>query len=415
MAESTKQKAKNDKKGGKNAAKQNVAARTGPKLVTLDGSREAAAFRQLVDIVFLPSQVVQPHERAYVIDLIKSALPQVTPEERLKLAQRLSKLGNSAKPLMQVLALDPKLEIAREIIASNAPLSDDELVGLALSGSPERRMLVARRPGLSTSVTSALTSTQDISAIFALLLNRQAVFSQPVLAACSQLARDHVELREPLLGRAELTPAVALDLFWVLGHHGRAHVLGRFLANDEIVKNTGSLETFGQVDDQAASSKNAGGLASSKNLKQCFFAEKIDKVISILAAGIHITGDAAHQIIMDPGGEPLAVACKAAGMHRSDFHMLGLRAANTHIKRIFEREKATGLVELFDRLSRGQARMAITYWNWRAVETGPYAPLRNDAPAGRKKPEKSEKAADAERSLPPIGRRSGYLSEIAAS
>ena len=57
-----------------------------PQLRALQGHADVNQFRQLADMVFLPSQVLQPHERAYVIDLIRVALPALrcrrTPEFR---------------------------------------------------------------------------------------------------------------------------------------------------------------------------------------------------------------------------------------------------------------------------------------------------------------------------------------------
>jgi hypothetical protein len=56
---------------------------------------------------------------------------------------------------------------------------------------------------------------------------------------------------------------------------------------------------------------------------------------------------------------------KAAGLSRSQFETL--------INRVLGKDESEPLKRIFDQLSFNKARVLLTYWDWAANHTGPYA------------------------------------------
>jgi uncharacterized protein (DUF2336 family) len=347
--------------------------RTKMELTAVDGLADVAPFRELADMLFLPSQVLQPHERSYLIDMIKVALPALARKERLQFARRLARMGESAKPLLLVLSRDADLEVASTILSSSIVLADDALVELTQSAEAERLMVIAARPDLSTSVTAAILYTEDIPAIFESLKNPRARFSPQTLGECVQLAEDFPILRTPLMQRGEITPAVALDLFWMMGHKGRADILIRHLADDLYLNKTSltkSSATMRQHD--LVNQTTAAGASDLEQMDAYISIGEIDKAIPVLVRAAGLRDVLAKQILSDPGGEPLAVLYKHAGARRADFQKLCERIDHLGLSPLAQSADFDAIAILFDRLSRGQAHMAVTYWGWRAAGIGPY-------------------------------------------
>src|SRR5690606_5631292 len=88
----------------------------------------------------------------------------------------------------------------------------------------------------------------------------------------------------------------------------------------------------------------------------------------------------AQRIVGDQGGECIAVAFKAAGATRSTF----LSAIALWRKPDGDSFLHPGVLDdlpaLFERLSRGHACMAMTYWDWREAAIGPYSGRDNPLP-----------------------------------
>lgn len=346
-----------------------------PQLVAFDGNADTGSFRQLADMVFLPSDVLQPHERALVLDMISVALPAAAPDERLRFANRISTIGSENAGLMRLfaaLARDEDERVARVILESGANLDDDIIIELITAASDDRLPLIASRPGLSSAATAMLVDKQVITATAACLANPKAAFSHATLSRCIELASTHAELCNPLIARPELNPAVALDLFWLLNHRGRVQILRRFLADDQYIRRTAGAGD--SVHDSTVFSGDPAERNQALERINAYFAVgDLDHAVPLLARAASIRDAAAHEILADAGGEALAVVYKAAGVNRAHFVDLCERARKTALSTLADDVDIEALGILFDQLSRGQAHMAVTYWDWRAAGIGPYA------------------------------------------
>ncbi|RZJ94171.1 MAG: DUF2336 domain-containing protein [Brevundimonas sp.] len=342
-----------------------------------------ALLKRLADVVSLPASRINAFERAVTGDLLVEMLRLAAPEDRRRVAQRLAPLSELPNSLARMLLRDEP-EIAGLLIEQCASLTDSDLVGCARDTTPEHRFLMAGRRGLSEIVTETLMSFGEDAVIECVLRNTTARLSQLGVEGVVSLSRHSAQLREHLLRRPELRPSGAYVMFWWCDAAERRVILQRFAVSREVMQEV-SEDVFamaakeGWADpvsrkalqfierrqrNRAAIAKSpfdsleaAVSSAAANGLSRETAAE-----ISYLAGVKPLTG---AKILGDPGGEPLAILCKATGMGRLDLENLWRSMRRP------ERTEAGALHPAWERvlttyemLAVDRAQTVLRYWNW---------------------------------------------------
>ena len=186
-----------------------------------------------------------------------------------------------------------------------------------------------------------------------------------------------------LLRRPELRPNHAYVMFWWCDATARATILQRFAVSREVLQ-----EAAGDVFQIAA----AEGWDDPLARKALQFIERrqrnraaiekspygsLEEAIAAAAPGM--TREAAEEIsylsglkpmtgakiFTDPGGEPLAVLCKATGLPRTAIKALwrGLRRPETDPDGAPSSELERVLI-VYDMIAVDRAQTVLRYWNW---------------------------------------------------
>jgi hypothetical protein len=171
-----------------------------------------------------------------------------------------------------------------------------------------------------------------------------------------------------------MNPACALDLFWQVDRRLRLYVLSRFLADG------GTVHRILEGEAVSPTGAEAAGLGSGLDRQSRIMViadniarGRIDQARMDLAPLAGISMATSKRIVFDRGGEAIAVAVKAAGATRSTFASITEMWAASDRPVVDDPASLPELLVLFERLSRGQAVMAMTYWDWRESASGPYA------------------------------------------
>ncbi|MBQ1542827.1 hypothetical protein C5708_12660 [Caulobacter sp. CCUG 60055] len=342
----------------------------------------AALFKRLADLVCLPASRVNVFERSIVADLLIELLREATPDERRRVARRLSVLSELPAMLARLLLRD-EISVAAALIEDCPALRDVDLVDCARMGAAEHRRLIAQRRGVSEVVADALIETGDLSALEVLLRNDLARLSPAGTERVVALTRDAPRLIGPLLRRPELRPSQAYVLFWWADADARRAVLQRFAVSREVLQ-----DAVGDIFAMAA----AEGWSDPLSRKALQFIERrqrnraaIDKSPfaslddAVTAAGRGMTREIAEEIsylsglkpatgakiMADIGGEPLAVLCKAVGLPRAALLDLwrGLRRPEVDAAGAPAPALAR-VLEVFDIIAVDRAQTVLRYWNW---------------------------------------------------
>jgi len=243
--------------------------------------------------------------------------------------------------------------------------------------------MVALRRGVSDVVSEALIEFGEVPVIECLLRNDQARLSQTALEAVVASTRGDARLVPTLLRRPELRPSQAYILFWWADAEARRTILQRFAVSREVLQEAVS-DVFpiaaeeGWQDplarkalqfierrqrNRAAIDKSPfDSLEAAVAAAQSGVTREVAEEISYLSGLKPMTG---AKIITDPGGEPLAILCKATGLPRAAVRALwrGLRRPETDaagaVTPALER-----VLLIYDTIAVDRAQTVLRYWNW---------------------------------------------------
>ena len=342
-----------------------------------------ALLKRLADVVSLPASRINAFERAVTGDLLVEMLRLASAEDRKRVAARLAPLAELPNVLARMLLRDEP-EVAGLLIEQCASLSDADLVACARDASVEHRFLMASRRALSEVVTETLLSFGESRVIEAVLRNTTARLSQVAIEGVVSLSRSDRGLCGHLLKRPELRPSGAYVMFWWCAPDDRRTILQRFAVSREVMQEVAE-DVFAMAagenwaDPVARKAlqfierrqRNRGAIEKSPydSLEHAIETAAADGLTRDLATEIAylsglkpVTG---AKILGDPGGEPLAILCKATGLTKSN--LTGLwrsmrrseQAADGSPDPTWERVQIT-----YDMLAVDRAQTVLRYWNW---------------------------------------------------
>jgi uncharacterized protein (DUF2336 family) len=342
----------------------------------------ATLLKRLADVVCLPGSRVNAFERSMTADLLIELLREAAIEERVRIARRIANVSEIPTGLARLLMRDD-LEVARALLEYSATVGDGYLIDCVRTASTEHRRLIASRRGLNEVVGDELVQHDEPAVIEALLRNDLAKLSHEAIETIVAGTRDHPRHIALLLRRSELRPSHAYVMFWWSDAEARRVILQRFAVSREVLQEAVS-DVFAMAADEnwqdpltrkalqfiERRQRNRAAIAKSpfESLDEAVqvasesFTREVAEEISYLSGLKPMTG---AKIFTDPGGEPLAILCKATGLPKNNVRLLwrALRRpeadAAGNINPGLER-----LLTLFDTIAVDRAQTVLRYWNW---------------------------------------------------
>ncbi|MFZ4604674.1 MAG: DUF2336 domain-containing protein [Caulobacter sp.] len=342
----------------------------------------ATLLKRLADVVCLAGSRVNAFERSMTADLLIELLREAAIEERVRIARRIANVSEIPTGLARLLMRDD-LEVARALLENSATVGDGDLIDCVRTASTEHRRLIASRRGLNEVVGDELVQHDEPAVIEALLRNDLAKLSHEAIETIVAGTRDHPRHIALLLRRSELRPSHAYVMFWWSDAEARRVILQRFAVSREVLQEAVS-DVFAMAADEnwqdpltrkalqfiERRQRNRAAIAKSpfESLDEAVqvasesFTREVAEEISYLSGLKPMTG---AKIFTDPGGEPLAILCKATGLPKNNVRLLwrALRRpeadAAGNINPGLER-----ILTLFDTIAVDRAQTVLRYWNW---------------------------------------------------
>jgi uncharacterized protein (DUF2336 family) len=139
---------------------------------------------------------------------------------RITIADAMKDMPAAPRELILRLANDVALSVSEPVIRLSPLLTNDDLLALlANAPSPGTALAVARRSRLSETVSDAIATSADDSAIGALLANPSAQIREATLDALVARSVEHTDWHEPLVRRPSLPPRTARILSEIVATH----------------------------------------------------------------------------------------------------------------------------------------------------------------------------------------------------
>lgn len=307
----------------------------------------------LLDIMAIPTAGSLPQERALANDTLLRLIPRMPLKSLRHLAERVCLMEVPSQMLVRRLINDPRIEVSGPLLENAMTVDDSDLIAVCSSGNPAKLKLMARRRLISPALSEALIQSNDVETLLNLVRNQGASFSIESMWRLTRFAAAHPVLQAPLVTRQDTPSPIAFQLFWRLPSELRRYVLSRFLTDSE---------TISKILIMNAENEGMERKFADLSLLSRLETASAEEQGAIYAELVHVSKEAGARIAGDQGGEALTVALKAAGLTRAQFAGV-----------VDKRQDAEALKAIFDTLSFNKARVLLTYWDWAARRTGPYA------------------------------------------
>ncbi len=349
------------------------------------------------DLFFEGDNVLQHEERDLMTDILRRLIHDVEKSVRQALADRLSETPGAPPELVTILANDD-IEVAHNILLKSDVLQDLELIEIIQHRTMEHQLAIAMRRNVSEAVSDALVETRNTAVIETLIENDTAEISETTLEFLVDESKTTETFQKPLLNRPDMSEKLAKRMYWWVSAALRQHIVTNYKVDptdlDDKIESTikdllGVEDLSGDIGEiDQGSVQRAEALASrlaDRNaltpqlLLQTLRKGEIGIFERMFAQKTGLRDTLVRRFVFEPGGEGLAIACRAIGMTKPDFGSLFLlsRSARPGEKIVDPKEVARSL-KFFDRVPVETAKKVVARWRLdpdylfaiRQVETG---------------------------------------------
>ena len=340
-----------------------------------------ALLKRLSDVVSLPSSRVNAFERAVTADLLVEILRDADYDERARVARRVASLTEIPNCLVRLILRD-EIDIAAPLITESG-ISDADLLDCIEHATSAHRRLIAQRRGVSEVVVDALVALGETLVVESLLRNEQARLSPAAVEHIVAMTQVQGQLVPMLLRRPELRPSHAYVLFWWAEADGRRAILQRFAVSREILQEatTDVFPMAAQESWQDDLTRKALQFIERRQRNRAAIDKSpyktLEAAVSAAEAGMtrEIADEIAYmsglkpmtmtKILADPGGEPLAIHCKATGLSRFDLRSLWRALGRAETGETGEPSPDfSRVITTYEMLAVDRAQTVLRYWNW---------------------------------------------------
>ena len=348
-----------DRAGGTSPALSGAATKTPWRLAPVDAWH-------LLNLASQAEGRIAPHERQLALDLLTLALPGMDATLLEELAARLCHMEAPPSSLVRAFLTYAPARLRQRILES-AAVPERVLCETATSGSEDDRLAIARRRGLTPALCATIARHAQSATLRRLLENSQARLGDMAWRQLMHRAHGDGALLASMVARDDLPPAVAHDIFWPATTGLRRRILLRYGSE------SAAMDRLLALVDTGGPNRSHESLTHMQAVYAALEENDPEEAILLVAREARIGWETARRILRDRGGEALVVLLKARGASLGHLRQLLLFLQERRIARRWTFVHETDRLEdLFGRISRNRARLALLYWDWRCQALGPY-------------------------------------------
>lgn len=266
-------------------------------------------------------------ERTLMFDVMRELVHEAEVCVRRTLASYLGASDGAPHDLITMLANDD-IDVAFPVLTESGVLKDLDLIEVVRSRTFQHQLAIAVREDLSIEVTDALVETENTDVIQAALENESARFSKETMERVVGMTEEEENLQRSVLARDDLSPELAKRMLMWVSVALRYHIVEKF--NIDAVELDGlleqaaldALENFGREVEAGAEDSDNANVATPGLMVEALQDGNIVSFISLFHKASGLRRNLVMRLMMEPGGEGLAVACKGIGFSRSFYSTL---------------------------------------------------------------------------------------------
>lgn len=327
------------------------------------------------DLFFNNTDVLSDREKALMTDILRQIIHDVEMSVRRELAERLAEAKQAPHELILTLAND-EIEVAHPLLIQSDILHDFDLVEIIHHRTLEHQLAIAMRSTLNESVTDALVEAGNEDVVAKMIENPNARISKSTMEYLVDQSKRVDTYQNPLLKRPDLGPDLAKKMYWWVSAALRQHIVKNFkidaLSLDETLESTvknvidrNDTTTGGENSKPAnlAERLSEDGKVTPRMLVQVLRQGEVPLFEAMFSKMSGLRPRLLRRMLFEPGGEALAILCKAVKIDKPDFasiFMLSRKARNN--ERGTNPQELKLILELFDRIKPDAADRMLKKW-----------------------------------------------------
>lgn len=332
------------------------------------GNRRKILAETISDLFNGKKQVLNERERALMFDIMHKMVRDAEMAVRKIIAEQVAKLPDAPGNLVKLLAND-EFEVAYSILHESAVLKDEDLIEVIQHRTREHQLTIAVRSNVSESVSGALVETGNESVITTLLKNSGASISLATMEYLIEESKRVDAFQEPILRREDLDPELAKRMYLWVSAALRKYILKNFDLDQSILDDLlekSAQSTYGSLkskSDKLAQEVDKEGLGLEKMMIRALRDGEIFLFEAMFRRLTRLRNTLVKRILFEPGGEGLAIACKAASMKPEDFSTIYTlsRISITPSGRI-SHEDTQKILEFYENITPKAAKEVVARW-----------------------------------------------------
>lgn len=322
------------------------------------------------DLFFDQHTVLSDRERSLMTDILRHLIHDVELSIRKKLAERLAGEPTAPHELISALAND-EIDVAQPVLERSEVLQDEELVEIIHHRTLQHQLAIAMRRAVSETVSAALVETGNADVIEKLLENRDARVSRATMEYLVEESKRVDRYQNPLLSRPDLSGELATRMYWWVSAALRTHILERYQLDETALDEAITRTVESAIDDDAQVRKaaelarrlKAAKAIDAKLMVRTLRKGEVNLFEAMFAELIEVPPHLVRRFVYEPGGETLAIACRAIEIDKGDFASIFLlsRAARPGEK-LVDPTELSRVIAFYDRVRPDAAKVVLRRW-----------------------------------------------------
>lgn len=332
-------------------------------------------FETVQDLFLQKKDTLSDRERALMGDILRQLIFEVEIAVRKDVAARLAKRDDAPRELVLALAND-EIEVAHPLLMESTVLHDADLIELVRHRAQSHQLAIAMRRSLSEEVSQSLVDTGDESVITRLIENEDARISESLMDYLVAESKHVDSFQNPLISRKDLPPNLARKMYWWVSAAVRQHIVENFSVDATEIDDSIEDAVKGQIEagvgagnqpteaEQAAREIDNQGKLTEEFLVNLLRDGEVALFEASFARATDIPIKLARRMLYEPGGEGLAMACKAGGFSAGMFtNLYRLTRKATTSQEPFDERELVRLTDFYDCMRAPSAQALVKRWH----------------------------------------------------
>lgn len=178
---------------------------------------------------------VTPVERQIAHDILGYMVHDVAVLVRESLSKSLRNLPGAPHDIVVALARDID-QVAMPVLEESPVLTEEDLIGIVVSGSVAKQKAIASRPTVEARVSAALVETNNRGVVAVLVSNDGAIIDEETYEKVVDRFGDDEEIAEPLVQRKDLPLTLAERLVTMVSDRLREYLIERHSIDEDVAQ-----------------------------------------------------------------------------------------------------------------------------------------------------------------------------------